>query len=72
MTKESGSSGQQHHDSDRNCGSETLHSGEFFGSGTIGGCCGLELDRWLQPGDVVELEIERLGILRNRVVQAAT
>jgi 2-keto-4-pentenoate hydratase/2-oxohepta-3-ene-1,7-dioic acid hydratase in catechol pathway len=48
---------------------ETLHPGEFFGSGTIGGGCGLELDRWLAPGDVVELEVEGIGVLRNRVVR---
>ncbi len=48
---------------------ETIHPGELFGSGTVGGGCGLELDRWLQPGDVVELEIERIGVLRNRVVR---
>jgi 2-keto-4-pentenoate hydratase/2-oxohepta-3-ene-1,7-dioic acid hydratase in catechol pathway len=48
---------------------ETLHPGEFIGSGTVGGGCGLELDRWLQPGDVVELEVEHLGVLRNRVVR---
>ncbi len=47
---------------------ETLHAGEFFGSGTVGGGCGLELGRFLSPGDVVELEVEGLGILRNRVV----
>ena len=47
---------------------ETLHPGDFIGSGTAPGGCGLELDRWLQPGDVVELEVERLGVLRNRVV----
>ncbi len=50
--------------------SETLHVGEFFGSGTIGGCCGLEMDRWLKDGDVVELDIEGLGVLRNRVVRS--
>ena len=33
--------------------------------------CGLELGRWLSPGDVVELEIEKIGILRNRVVREA-
>lgn len=49
--------------------SETLHAGEFFGTGTIGGCCGLEMDRWLKPGDVVELRIDGLGMLRNRVVR---
>lgn len=47
---------------------ETLYPGDFIGSGTAPGGCGLELDRWLQPGDVVELEVERLGKLRNRVV----
>jgi 2-keto-4-pentenoate hydratase/2-oxohepta-3-ene-1,7-dioic acid hydratase in catechol pathway len=44
---------------------ETLYPG---GSGTVGGGCGLELDRYLQAGDVVELEVEDLGVLRNRVV----
>jgi 2-keto-4-pentenoate hydratase/2-oxohepta-3-ene-1,7-dioic acid hydratase in catechol pathway len=48
---------------------ETLYPGEFIGSGTVGNGCGLELDRWLSPGDVVELEVERLGVLRNRVVR---
>ena len=47
---------------------ETLMAGEFFGSGTVGGGCGLELGRFLADGDVVELEIEGLGRLRNRVV----
>lgn len=48
---------------------ETLRAGEFFGSGTVGGGCGLELNRWLKPGDVVELEVEGIGILRNRVLR---
>jgi 2-keto-4-pentenoate hydratase/2-oxohepta-3-ene-1,7-dioic acid hydratase in catechol pathway len=48
---------------------ETLHAGEFFGSGTVGGGCGLELDKWLSPNDVVELEVEHIGILRNRIVK---
>lgn len=49
---------------------ETLYPGEFFGSGTTGNGCGLELDRWLKPGDVVELEVEGIGVLRNKVVLA--
>lgn len=49
--------------------SETLFPGEFFGSGTVGNGCGLELMRFLSPGDVVELEVERIGILRNRVLR---
>ena len=48
---------------------ETLWPGEVFGSGTVGLGCGLELGRFLQPGDVVELEIEGIGVLRNRVVR---
>lgn len=49
--------------------SETLVSGEFFGSGTVGSGCGLEQMRFLRPGDVVELEVEGIGILRNRFVK---
>lgn len=49
--------------------SETLHPGEFFGSGTVGDGCGLEHLRFLKPGDVVELEVEGIGVLRNRVVR---
>ncbi len=49
--------------------SETLHPGEFFGSGTVGGGCGLELERYLAPGDIIELEVEGIGILRNQIVK---
>jgi 2-keto-4-pentenoate hydratase/2-oxohepta-3-ene-1,7-dioic acid hydratase in catechol pathway len=48
---------------------ETIYPGDVLGSGTVGGGCGLELGRWLKPGDVVELEIQGIGILRNRVVR---
>ncbi len=48
---------------------EPLYPGELFGSGTVGTGCGLELDRWVKPGDLLELEIEGIGILRNRVVR---
>ena len=47
--------------------SQTLYPGEVLGSGTAAGGSGLELDRWLAPGDVVELEIEGIGVLRNRI-----
>jgi 2-keto-4-pentenoate hydratase/2-oxohepta-3-ene-1,7-dioic acid hydratase in catechol pathway len=46
---------------------ETLMPGEFIGSGTVGNGCGLELGRFLQHGDMVELEVEKIGRLRNRV-----
>jgi fumarylacetoacetate (FAA) hydrolase len=51
----------------------TLRAGDVIGSGTVGTGCILELTPevaggWLKQGDVVELSIERLGTLRNRVV----
>lgn len=51
--------------------SETLYPGEFFGSGTVGNGCGLEQMRFLAHGDVVELEVEGIGVLRNRVLTAS-
>jgi 2-keto-4-pentenoate hydratase/2-oxohepta-3-ene-1,7-dioic acid hydratase in catechol pathway len=48
---------------------QTIHPGEVWGSGTVTGGSGLELGRWLKPGDVIELEIEGIGVLRNRVVR---
>jgi fumarylacetoacetate (FAA) hydrolase len=50
-----------------------LLPGDIIGSGTVGGGCLLELGEevhpWLQPGDEVELEIERLGRLRNVIAE---
>jgi len=46
---------------------ETLYPGDFLGSGTVGGGCGAEHGKWIKPGDVIELEVEGIGILRNRV-----
>jgi fumarylacetoacetate (FAA) hydrolase len=48
-----------------------LYPGDVIGSGTVGTGCLLELTKfqgpWLNEGDVVELEIERIGVLRNTV-----
>jgi fumarylacetoacetate (FAA) hydrolase len=46
-----------------------LRPGDVLGSGTVGTGCILEHGdgRWLQPGDVVELEVEGIGVLRNRI-----
>jgi len=48
-----------------------LYPGDVLGSGTVGTGCLLELTKaqgpWLKPGDIVELEIEGIGILRNTV-----
>jgi 2-keto-4-pentenoate hydratase/2-oxohepta-3-ene-1,7-dioic acid hydratase in catechol pathway len=46
---------------------ETLMPGEFIGSGTVGNGCGLELGIFLEHGDNIELEIEKIGILKNKV-----
>jgi 2-keto-4-pentenoate hydratase/2-oxohepta-3-ene-1,7-dioic acid hydratase in catechol pathway len=48
---------------------QTLYPGEVFGSGTAAGGSGIELDRELAPGALVELEIEGIGVLRNRISQ---
>jgi fumarylacetoacetate (FAA) hydrolase len=50
-----------------------LRPGDLLGSGTVGTGCLLEikdatLGRWLEPGDVVELAVERLGRLRTPIV----
>jgi 2-keto-4-pentenoate hydratase/2-oxohepta-3-ene-1,7-dioic acid hydratase in catechol pathway len=53
--------------------SETLYPGEFLGSGTCSGArgrgCGLEMGRFLREGDLVELEVEGIGTLSNRIVR---
>jgi 2-keto-4-pentenoate hydratase/2-oxohepta-3-ene-1,7-dioic acid hydratase in catechol pathway len=46
---------------------QTLRPGEVLGSGTAAGGSGIELDRWLREGDTVELEIDGIGTLRNRI-----
>jgi fumarylacetoacetate (FAA) hydrolase len=48
----------------------TLRPGEIIGSGTVGNGCILEHGdgRWLQRGDVVELEIQGIGVLRSSIV----
>jgi 2-keto-4-pentenoate hydratase/2-oxohepta-3-ene-1,7-dioic acid hydratase in catechol pathway len=45
----------------------TLRPGELLGSGTATGGSGLELDRWLCPGDLIEMHADGVGILQNRV-----
>lgn len=46
---------------------QTLYPGEVFGAGTAARGSGIEIDRWLQEGDLIEMEIEGIGVLRNRV-----
>ena len=46
---------------------ETLMPGEFIGSGTVGNGCGLELGWFLEHGDTIELDVEKIGVLKNKV-----
>lgn len=46
---------------------QTVYAGEVFGSGTVPTGCGLEHNRFLEDGDVIELEVEGIGVLRNRI-----
>ncbi|HEX7244194.1 MAG TPA: fumarylacetoacetate hydrolase family protein [Solirubrobacterales bacterium] len=46
---------------------ERLEPGDLFSTGTMPGCCGLELDRWIRPGQTVELEIDGIGTVSNRI-----
>jgi 2-keto-4-pentenoate hydratase/2-oxohepta-3-ene-1,7-dioic acid hydratase in catechol pathway len=50
----------------------TLYPGDILGSGTVGWGSlietGGEAHRFLEPGDVVEFEIEGIGVLRNKVI----
>jgi 2-keto-4-pentenoate hydratase/2-oxohepta-3-ene-1,7-dioic acid hydratase in catechol pathway len=48
---------------------ETVHPGELFCSGTVGNGSGLEIGHYVEPGEVVELEVEKIGVLRNRIVR---
>ena len=48
-----------------------LYPGDVIGSGTVGTGCLLELTKfqgpWLKHGDIIELEIECIGVLRNTI-----
>jgi 2-keto-4-pentenoate hydratase/2-oxohepta-3-ene-1,7-dioic acid hydratase in catechol pathway len=47
---------------------EQLHPGELFGSGTLPGGSGIETGRLLMRGDLIEIGIEGIGTLSNRIV----
>lgn len=49
---------------------EQLYPGEVISLGTLPGCCGLELDQFLTPGDEVRLELDGVGTLTNTVASA--
>lgn len=49
---------------------ETIFPGDVFASGTMDDGCCLELERWFNPGAVIEMEANGIGLLRNRVVRS--
>ena len=40
---------------------------DLFGSGTVGTGCGLELDKWIKQGDTIEMTVEGIGTLTNKI-----
>jgi 2-keto-4-pentenoate hydratase/2-oxohepta-3-ene-1,7-dioic acid hydratase in catechol pathway len=70
-----GNSGQMHYTIEEMIAhaslGERLVPGEFFGTGAVGNGTGIESWTFLNPGDLIELEIEKLGVLSNRLVKAA-
>jgi 2-keto-4-pentenoate hydratase/2-oxohepta-3-ene-1,7-dioic acid hydratase in catechol pathway len=46
---------------------ERLDAGDVISTGTMPGCCGLELDRWIELGQTIELEIDGIGTVANRI-----
>lgn len=51
---------------------EFLMAGDLLGSGTVGTGCGLEIDMWIKAGDEIELFVEGIGRLKNKVGQKRT
>ena len=45
----------------------SLVPGTIIGMGTVPGCCGLDRDEWIRPGEMVEIDIEKLGKLRHPI-----
>lgn len=50
---------------------ERLAPGDAITTGTMPGCCGLELGRWIRPGQTVELEIDGIGTVANEISPTA-
>ncbi len=51
---------------------EWLLATDVLGQGTVGSGCGLEIDKWIAPGDSIELRVEKIGSLKNQVDQKIT
>jgi 2-keto-4-pentenoate hydratase/2-oxohepta-3-ene-1,7-dioic acid hydratase in catechol pathway len=45
----------------------TLRAGTVIGMGTVPGCCGLDNDRWLWPGDRIDITFDKLGTLTQYI-----
>jgi 2-keto-4-pentenoate hydratase/2-oxohepta-3-ene-1,7-dioic acid hydratase in catechol pathway len=47
--------------------SEQLYPGELLSTGTLPGGSGMELERWLTPGDELRLEVDGIGVVEHRI-----
>ncbi|MEU6581296.1 fumarylacetoacetate hydrolase family protein [Nocardia sp. NPDC046763] len=48
--------------------SEQLYPGELLATGTLPGGSGMEVGRWLAPGDELRLEIDGIGVIEHRIL----
>jgi len=48
---------------------EPVVPGDILGSGTVAGCCCLDLDRWIEYGDTITLEVDGLGELTHQIIK---
>ena len=46
---------------------QSIATGTIFGMGTVPGCCGLDRDEWILPGEFIEISFSKLGTLRQKI-----
>ncbi|MGK2881601.1 MAG: fumarylacetoacetate hydrolase family protein [Mycobacterium sp.] len=51
--------------------SEQLYPGELFATGTLPGGSGMDLGRWLRPGDELQLTLEGVGEIQHTISAGA-
>ncbi|MCA1962199.1 MAG: fumarylacetoacetate hydrolase family protein [Desulfomonile sp.] len=51
---------------------QKVFPGTIVGMGTVPGCCGLDRDEWLLPGDLIEIAFDELGTLRQLIPSRIT
>lgn len=52
----------------RSSAGEQLYPGELFATGTYVNGCGMEINKWVTPGDTLRLEIESVGVIEHDII----